>query len=58
MWRWEPDAGIIEQRFATQAEAEAWLTAHFEELQAEGVSAVTLCEADRVVYGPMSLYPA
>lgn len=58
MWLWEPDSGEIEQRFDTQAAAEEWLTAHFEELRAIGISAVTLREEDRVVYGPMSLDPA
>lgn len=58
MWRWEPDAGTIEQRFDSQAEAETWLTSHYEALRDDGVGAVTLCEEDRVVYGPMSLDPA
>lgn len=58
MWLWVPDSGQIEQRFDTQAAAEAWLTEHFEELREVGIGAVTLCEEDRVVYGPMSLNPA
>lgn len=63
MWRWLPDPGATElgieilQVFDDQAEAEAWLTANYEELQDEGVSTVTLYEGDRVVYGPMSLTP-
>lgn len=58
MWRWEPDQGAIEERFDSQAAAEAWLTANYEDLQDEGIGAVSLCEEDRVVYGPMSLDPA
>jgi hypothetical protein len=58
MWFWEPDSGEIEQGFDTQAEAEAWLTANFEDLRDIGISAVTLREEDRIVYGPMSLDPA
>lgn len=45
----------LDQRFATQADAEAWLTASFEDLLDEGVEEVTLLEGERVVYGPMSL---
>lgn len=59
MYRWvaEPDAvGVgLEQQFATQADAEAWLAAFWEDLLDEGVRNVTLCEGDRVVYGPMAL---
>ena len=58
MWTWQPDAGTIDQRFETQAEAEAWLTDHYPDLQDAGVREVTLLEGDRVVYGPMSLDPA
>lgn len=57
MWRWEPDAGTIDARFDDQAAAEAWLTEHYPELQDRGVREVTLCEGDRVVYGPMPLDP-
>lgn len=58
MWSWRPDRGEIETRFDSQAEAEAWLTEHFPDLQDDGVSEVTLLEEDRVVYGPMPLDPA
>lgn len=58
MWFWQPDQGTVDPRFDTQAEAEAWLTEHYPELQDAGVSEVTLMEEDRVVYGPMSLDPA
>lgn len=57
MWLWRPDTGEVEQRFATQAEAEAWLTEHYPDLQDAGVREVTLMEEDRVVYGPMGLDP-
>lgn len=41
--------------FDSQGEAEAWLTASYEELSVAGVHAVSLYESDRLVYGPMSL---
>lgn len=61
-WSYEPspdpvdaaDLGL-DQVFPTQADAEAWLAASYEELADAGVSSVTLLEGDRVVYGPMSL---
>ena len=43
------------QRFASQADAESWVGEIWAELAAAGVDSVTLCEHDRVVYGPMSL---
>lgn len=59
MFRWlaDPDAdGVgLDQRFGSQADAEAWLAASWEELADAGVRTVTLTEGDRVVYGPMSL---
>lgn len=55
MWRWQPDAGSLDERFATQADAEAWLAEAYEELTHAGVTEVTLLEGDRAVYGPMSL---
>lgn len=58
MWHWQPDTGTIDARFDSQAEAEAWLTEHYPDLQDDGVHEVTLLEGDRVVYGPMSLDPA
>lgn len=56
-----PDAAAaveagLGQAFGTQADAEAWLTAWYEDLVDAGVDAVTLLEGDRVVYGPMSLH--
>lgn len=41
--------------FPTQAAAEAWLAERYEELSDAGVASVSLREADRVIYGPMSL---
>ncbi len=63
-WRWEsPQADDavavttgLAQEFPTQADAEAWLTANYEELEDAGLDEVTLLEGGRVVYGPMSLH--
>ena len=44
-----------DQRFASQADAESWVGEIWSELAAAGVDSVTLCEHDRIVYGPMSL---
>ncbi|MFB9313888.1 hypothetical protein [Nocardioides plantarum] len=49
--------GLVEQRFASQADAESWVGELFGELAAAGVDQVTLFEHDRRVYGPMSLHP-
>lgn len=46
----------LDETFGTQADAEAWLTASYEDLVDAGVDEVTLLEEDRVVYGPMSLH--
>lgn len=60
-WHWVPDrkpgAGspALDQRFPTQGEAETWLGEYYPDLLAAGVRAVSLYEADRRVYGPMSL---
>lgn len=64
-WRWilldddNVEASVsqefAEQRFASQADAESWVGEIWADLAAVGVAAVTLCEHDRVVYGPMSL---
>jgi hypothetical protein len=43
------------QEFPTQADAETWLGESWRELRADGVTAVTLLEEERVVYGPMPL---
>ena len=46
---------FADQRFATQADAESWVGEVWADLAEAGVAAVTLLEADREVYGPMSL---
>jgi hypothetical protein len=43
------------RRFSSQADAESWVGETWADLAELGVTAVTLMEADRVVYGPMSL---
>jgi hypothetical protein len=43
------------RRFPSQADAESWVGEIWSDLAELGVAAVTLMEADRVVYGPMSL---
>lgn len=56
-WVGEGDRAFRSQGFPTQADAEAWLTASYEELTDDGVDAVTLMEDENRVYGPMSLHP-
>lgn len=48
-------AEYVDQRFPTQGDAESWIGEAFRPLVAAGVTAVTLMELDREVYGPMSL---
>jgi hypothetical protein len=65
-WTWRlEDAGGTEvdvpadyagRRFASQADAESWVGEIWADLAELGVDAVTLMEAERVVYGPMSLH--
>jgi hypothetical protein len=45
----------LEVEFDDQARAEAWLTSAYAELAEAGVHGVSLYEAGRLVYGPMSL---
>jgi len=66
-WRWrlldasgapvEVDSDLGGQSFASQGDAESWLGEFFPELAEAGVDQVVLLEADREVYGPMSLHP-
>jgi hypothetical protein len=67
-WRWVPDRRPVSSRsnadlpamsrtFQTQGEAETWLGEFYPSLLSAGVRAVSLYEADRLVYGPMSLEP-
>jgi hypothetical protein len=63
-WRLEDAEGTevevapdyADRRFASQADAESWIGEIWSALAELGVDAVTLLEADRVVYGPMSLH--
>ena len=64
-WRYESldgspvtTAGLPQERFPTQADAESWIGESWRELLDGGVDQVTLLEGDRTVYGPMSLHPA
>lgn len=45
----------LDAEFDDQAQAEEWLTASYAELADAGVHEVSLYEAGRLVYGPMSL---
>jgi hypothetical protein len=59
-WRWVPDArnqpvADLDRTFPSQGEAESWLGEFYPDLVDQGVRAVTLYEAERRVYGPMSL---
>jgi hypothetical protein len=49
-------ADYADRRFASQADAESWVGEIWSDLAEQGVAAVTLMEAERVVYGPMSLH--
>lgn len=51
---WQAD-GFHSQDFPTRVDAEAWLTASYEELLDDGVVEVSLYEDADPVYGPMSL---
>jgi len=65
-WRWEYAAAdgspvtvegeLADQTFPSQADAESWVGEFWAELAELGVDSVTLYEADRRVYGPMSLH--
>lgn len=48
-----PESG--RQEFPTRADAESWVGEVWQDLADQGVAAVTLFEAGREVYGPMSL---
>jgi hypothetical protein len=66
-WRWQlldasgadvsetHDPSGRELRFTSQGDAESWIGESWRGLVEAGVDAVTLLEADREVYGPMSL---
>lgn len=57
-WQAVPEGDALPSlggEFASQTQAEAWLSANYVELAEAGVSAVTLWDETTVVYGPMSL---
>lgn len=58
-WRWsadrDPGDGSLDRTFPSQGEAESWLGEFYPELAEQGVRAVSLHEAGRLVYGPMAL---
>ena len=66
-WHWAADTrpGVridaqalgLDQRFLTQGEAESWLGETYPDLAEAGVTAVSLYDDDRLVYGPMGLEP-
>jgi hypothetical protein len=49
------EVGGPPQRFSAQGDAETWIGEVWRELAELEVDSVTLYEADRLVYGPMSL---
>jgi len=68
-WRFEdatgaevspPEGGTASEAtgFPSQSDAESWIGEVWRDLVEEGVEQVTLFEADREVYGPMSLHAA
>lgn len=52
----EAPEGFAGRRFPAQAEAETWIGEFWAELADAGIDSVSLMEADREVYGPMSLH--
>ncbi|WP_163554080.1 hypothetical protein [Candidatus Frankia alpina] len=64
-WRYEGDDGAIvavggassSESFTSQSDAETWLGETWRDLLAAGVVQVTLLDAGRRIYGPMSLRP-
>jgi hypothetical protein len=64
-WRYEDAAGnpveseeLTRPEFPSQSDAESWVGETWRELLEAGVEQVRLYDADREVYGPMSLRPA
>ncbi|MCP9954795.1 MULTISPECIES: hypothetical protein [Actinomadura] len=60
-WSWRLEkadgsaAGMSEETFSTQADAESWLGENWRGLRAEEVDKVTLLDGETIVYG-MSLH--
>ena len=52
-----PSVMAADQRFPSQSDAESWIGEQWPHLLAAGVAAASLLQADRAVYGPMSLIP-
>ncbi len=57
-YTWRYSTGESSSEFPTQADAETWIGEVWADLLQTGVEEVSLLEADRIVYGPMSLRPA
>ncbi len=59
LWRYVDEAGVVADgpavSFESQESAEAWLSDNFGGLADDGVSAVSLFNDERAVYGPMPL---
>lgn len=60
-WQFADEAGVALERsapeFASQRAAEDWLSDNFADLADQDVTAVTLLDGERAVYGPMPLAP-
>jgi hypothetical protein len=64
-WRYEGDDGAVvtvagasgSESFPSQGDAETWIGEAWSELLEGGVTQVTLCDAGKRIYGPMSLRP-
>lgn len=59
-WEYQTEAGSggqpgTSEAFPSQSDAESWLGEQWRELADQGITAVTLFEDARAVYGPMSL---
>jgi hypothetical protein len=65
IWRYEAEDGSpaafgglsASESFPTQGDAETWIGEVWRDLLAGGVAQVTLLEAGRKAYGPMTLRP-
>lgn len=66
-WRYEggdgapaggDDVPAGSEGFPSQADAESFIGECWRELREQGITAVTLLDGDREVYGPMGLDPA
>lgn len=61
-WQWTAtqqgsNSTPVGPSFTSQQEAEQWLTVSYEDLTDEDWTEVSLYDAERLVYGPMSLAP-